>query len=356
MKVSIEQCNSYELKEVQQAIFNSVNNLEFKFKDVNKILLKPNVLGPYAPEKATTTHPKILEALILLLKSKELIIGDSCGDMNADTERAMEKAGIKEIANQYNVKILPFEKDKKIKLNTKNPYLKDILFPQTIKEVDLIINLPKLKTHCLTQYSGATKNLFGIIPGGQKNELHSQLKSPKEFSQMLLALEELIKPKLNIMDGVIGMEGNGPTAGTPKITNKILASRSAQHLDQVASKMIDIKNVPTLIQDLTLDEAEIIGDLEIIPYQKPSSTIKLAFYTPKFLRKALFDSALIINKTKCKKCNICVNNCPKQAIKNYTINNNKCIKCFCCMEFCPEHAIEIKQKPTEKIIRKILKI
>ncbi|MCG2717228.1 MAG: DUF362 domain-containing protein, partial [Nanoarchaeota archaeon] len=206
MKVSVVKCNDYEQKNVDDSIKEALNLINFKFKEGIKVLLKPNLIGAFKAEYAVTTHPSIIIALCKILKEKntEIYLGDSQGIPNI--KKVFEITGMEEVAKKYNIKLVNFNSSKTIKLKREqNKILKESSFPDIIEKVDLIINLPKLKTHVFTQYTGAIKNLYGFIIGGKKSHYHLVNKTEKKFSEMLIDIHDLIKPQLTITDAVIGM-------------------------------------------------------------------------------------------------------------------------------------------------------
>lgn len=366
MDVSIIKCDSYNQEEVDLAIRKSLNLIGFEFKKGMKVLLKPNLIGPFFPEDAATTHPTILIALCKILKEKnaKVYIGDSSG--HPDIKKVLKISGIEDVARMYCAELLNFNSlDSSIRLeNKQNSILKEVDLPKIIKEVDLIINLPKLKTHILMKYTGAVKNLYGFIIGGKKNYYHMLTITEKRFAEMLLDLHSFIKPQLTIMDAVIGMEGAGPTAGKPKHTGLILASEDCTSLDIVASEIIGYqpKDIATIVEAKKRGFNESVNkigltDVKVI-YKKPFRMhLKIL---PRCIRDVVFKPNMIIDNQKCKRCQACYKQCPAKAIilKNdcFKIDLKKCIRCYYCHEICPVHAVEIKPSLILVYGRKLLKI
>jgi len=365
MKVSIVGCESYEQEEVDCAVREAIRMIRFKFKKGAKVLLKPNLLAPFSPEKAVTTHPAILIALCKILKEEgaKVFIGDSPGYPSA--KKTLRVCGMEKVAEQYGANILDFNRLTLIELeNDKNAILKKVRLPDILKKADLIINLPKLKTHGFMKYTGAVKNLYGFIPGGKKGYYHLITGTEKRFASMLIDLHGFVKPQLTIMDAVVGMEGNGPTAGNPKETGLILASRDCTALDIVASEIIGYKTeeITTITEARARGlntKTEKIGltDAKVF-YKKPFRMHQKIL--PKFVLNLVYKDRISINNQKCEKCLICYKQCPAKAIelKNdaLKINEKECIKCYCCHELCPEQAVVIKKSKVLTYGRRLLRI
>ena len=367
MKVSIVDCNSYEQEQVYTAIKKSIEDIEFIIPKNKKVLIKPNVLGQHTPEASVTTHPSIIDALVKIFKDAdcEVMIGESSGFfMDGGTNKALEMSGMKEVADKYNIPLINLESKpiKQIEDDTavvyKNPHISSLIF-----EVDLVVNAAKLKTHTLMKYTGAVKNLYGTIPGGKKQKLHAFAEKPDKFGELLVDIYQNIKPGLNIIDGIIGLEGNGPgSTGIPIKTNIILASVNAPALDIVASEIIgydpmDIYTNKYCVERglVKKDEIEVIGEKNIINYKKPINTSNI----PKPLISWFMSQASmrpIVIKNKCIKCEICKKVCPMNAIemKPYPkIDKKKCINCYCCHEMCPEAAMDLKGSRLFETVRTI---
>ena len=365
-KVSIVKCNSYDKEEVFNSVKLAVEKLGFRIKEGSTVLLKPNILAKATPEQAVTTHPSIIEAVCKLLKEKEckVIIGESSG-FTGGTKKAFEVSGIKQAAENCKVELINLESSslKEIE-NKEGKVLKKLYLPEILFKVDMIINLPKLKTHSFMLYTGAVKNLFGFIPGGRKQMYHLIAPSKKRFAELLVDIYQIIKPQFTIMDGVTGIEGNGPgVSGTPIKTGIILASESCPALDMVASDIIGYEpsEIPTnkeCIERGLIEKgsAQVVGELIKVNYKKPLSK---ASKVPKLLSNWMFKQAIdypVINKDLCKKCNICVNSCPPKALtmEGYpTLERSKCINCYCCHELCPHKAITLEKSAVFKAILKI---
>ena len=228
--------------------------------------------------------------------------------------------------------------------------MKSFYVSKTLKNIDLIINIPKLKTHQLTKFTGAVKNLYGCIPGGMKQKLHSKAQSEKKFSELLVDIYQNIKPEVNIMDGVVGMEGVGPTSGKPKKAGYILASKNSVSLDATSSKLIGYKAKNILMlkeaakRKLGSSKFSLVGlkKLPKLDFKKPVVTGKLSKKVKEFLK---IKHPIVVDKKKCVKCGLCARKCPAKAIvlNPYPeIDPKKCIRCFCCIEICPQDALSLK--------------
>src|SRR4030042_1042552 len=192
-KVSIVECKSYNQKQVERAIKKSLELINFRFEKNKKVLLKPNLVVANAKHpEATVTNKSIIEAICKILKKNkcQIFIGESSF---TDTSDCFKKYNLDKIAKKYNAKLIIFEQDRLVKIHNSHAKILDS-FPisKTLKEADLIINLPKLKTHLLTKYTGAVKNLYGVIPGGLKQRLHNKAHGEINFSNMLLDIYEKI--------------------------------------------------------------------------------------------------------------------------------------------------------------------
>ena len=229
-------------------------------------------------------------------------------------------------------------------------------------EADIIINLPKLKTHQMMGYTGAVKNLFGLVVGMRKARLHLQAGTDKAFfALMLLELAERFKPALSIMDAVVGMEGDGPGSGDPVQLGALLASPHPVALDTVATTMVNLPEQRVWIQliarqtgrqGVSLDELELLG----VPIEtlhttrfRPAKNADVNFGLPtpvKNLLKNAITAQPEIDQA-CQRCGDCVKHCPPQAmtldVNGVKIDYGRCIRCFCCQELCPHNAITTQQ-------------
>ena len=234
-----------------------------------------------------------------------------------------------------------------------------------ILEADYVINICKLKTHAMTGYSGGIKNLFGVIPGLEKPQLHYLWPDIKDFSRMLVELAQTVSPQLTIIDAIDAMEGNGPTGGTVYPLHMILAAKDFYTQDYFASKLmgLDPMKIEMISQAVSLglakpDEIALIGDPvpeNITPFKAPDSlSLDFSDFLPgafgklfaKFAAKIL-KSYPQVDTNICVGCGKCAESCPAHIIE---IKNRKavfkkkgCISCFCCQEMCPVKAISVKK-------------
>lgn len=367
-KVYFEKCSEYDVDKIEKIIRDSLIYLNIKIPFEKKILLKPNVLGVYNKDKHVTTNPAVIEAIVrILLENKNtIIIGDSSGArIKGGTDEALAASGIKALERE-NVKVVSFDSGKLDKYeNPDNKILKNVVLTGYIKDCDYIINLPKLKSHTFTRYTGAVKNFFGCIPGGIKQRCHAEAPNQKVFAELLIDLYSFIKPKifLNIMDGIIGLEGKGPgPSGIQTKTNIIAISQDALALDFFCCDYIKADPL-----SINTNKSGVARGFFNGKYEKNNDIEKINFILPKVMNIPDFIYKYcagftypkpFLDKLKCKKCAICANACPIKAI---TMNpypefdRKRCIYCFCCHENCPAEAIELKDNIFLRTYKKFTK-
>lgn len=361
--VSVLACNNYDLDELIEKIEKSIlliGGLKNFIKSGDKVLIKPNLLSAKSPDKACTTHPLFLKALITILKKSgaKLFLGDSPAIMPL-TNVAMV-SGIKKICEEENVPLINLKTPVEVK-NPQGRIVKSFVLAKEVFEFDKIINVPKLKNHSLTVITVAVKNLFGTIPGPRKGQYHLRFQDSYNFSQMLIDLNMIVKPAFSIVDGIVGMEGEGPADGEPKKCGVIIAGDNTVAVDYVSSIIMGYNpdNIPIIkaakdakfggyssnLIDLKGDDIDslIVKDFKRLKGTLPDNIfIKIG----KSIARNFIIKKPFILKEKCVGCGDCKNICPPKTIeiidKKARINYKNCIRCYCCFEVCRYSAIKLK--------------
>lgn len=366
--VSVTHTSRYDLEEVTAAVRRHFELLGIsgEIRPGMKVLLKPNLLMKRRPEEATTTHPVVVEAVVACLRElgiKDIRIADSPGGpyTKSALSAIYEASGLRDAAKrcgaELNYDCGSFERE-----TADGVMLKRFTLINPLEWADYIINLPKLKTHGMMALSGGVKNLFGAIPGLMKPEFHWRFPENDRFAAMLLDLCETVKPNLTLCDGIIGMEGDGPSGGAPRSAGMIIASKSPYCLDVALCKVmsLDTSGVPTvrlgIERGFSPESAaglELLGDelIRIPDFRPPKSgSVNFSLRLPKPLRP-LADRLLIsrpkIRRRDCIGCGKCAESCPAKTIRvadrKARIHYDNCIRCFCCHEMCPVKAIDIRR-------------
>jgi len=400
--VNLDICKEYNLEKIEGILRRhlSQSGVMDKITPGIKVALKLNLVAPMKPDTAGTTHPVVVEALCRILKElgAEVILGDSPGGpFNATYLKGVyHTCGLNEIAERTGAKL------------NSNCTQSDVSFPEGIiaknitvtswlLEADVIINCCKLKTHGMMGMSAAVKNMFGSIPGTMKPEYHFRFPKQADFANMLIDLQEYWKPKmiLQVVDGIVGMEGNGPTAGTPRPIGVLMSGTDPYALDLVGGRIIGLEQADVLTMseayarglsgnsaddvDLLFCEEgstvtkpckatkETLVDITIEDYELMDNKADLQFggntFTAK-LRSKIFarfmSSKPVVEPKECIGCRKCEQICPAGAITMINCNKNagnipeidrdKCIKCFCCQEFCPKGAMKVKRTAIARLL------
>lgn len=344
--------------------------------------IKANLVSAMSPDKAATTHPQLICALVRHLRTLgvNVIIGDSPGGIYTEAflnhvynathmSEAVEAGAI--LNDDFGQVDTVFE-DAKV--------LKTFTYTSWLDKCDFLINFSKLKSHGMMGMSAATKNMFGVIPGTMKPEYHFRFPNVSDFSNMLVDIDEYFADKtlFCLVDAIEGMEGNGPTKGTPRHIGVLAASTSPYVLDVICAQLISLEcdTVPTLIaceqrglipkdkadvpvcfcgvDDLTVD-AFVVKDYHNIAVRQSMLFDSKGKWISSVLRR-LLESRPTLKAKDCVGCGKCRDICPAKAItirdRKAIIDRSLCIKCFCCQEFCPTGAMKVHRTLIAKMLVK----
>lgn len=380
-KIALLKCTEYDVDQIEMKLregFGLLGGSAFLRKLIpenSSVLLKPNFLSVVEKGSPVITHYAVFEAVVQIIKeySSDISFGDSPG--SEDTRKAAEKSGLMEVAKKYGVKFVDFNDVVHVELQ--NPLMyKYWDIAKAPFEADVVITLPKLKTHMMMYYTGAVKNQFGCVAGPKKAEWHTKIPNPIDFSKMLLDLNTVVKTSFAILDGIVAMEGNGPRNGTPKQMNTIIMGQSLTAVDSAAVRLIGYDNVlavpflkaahDTKWGTVLPEEIEILGEkLESLKSRdfKLSRNAKLVNTLSPKLNNFISSLAApdpVVNPEKCIGCKKCDEVCPERSkVISFVKRNGKtipkwkyknCIRCFCCQELCPKGAIVTKTKRASRLI------
>ena len=369
--VSITQCPDYDQKRIEKSLeilLEPLGGISTFINKGEKVLLKPNLLKASSPEKAVTTHPALVEAVVKSVQAAGgiVFIGDSpgIGKMN----KIFDVTGMSAVAKRTGAKLVEFEES--IEVNTEEGSIfKTLELSKDVMKADKIINLPKVKTHAQMYVTLGVKNCFGCVVGKRKPQWHFKAGVTREhFANLVLTIYKTVDPVLTIADGITAMEGNGPGSGDPREVGLLFASQNGLAMDRVIVEALGLKerDVPlfqiakkeeiigTSIDDIDMRGVD-LGEINISNF-KPPEIIDMMFGPP-FLTK-YFKNAVTakpnIDHDKCTLCLDCVKTCPTEVMsvkdKKIDIFYGDCINCFCCQELCPEGAITPKQGWLLKIL------
>ena len=361
-----------------EAVLSPIGGLDI-VKQGMRVVIKANLVSAMKPGEAATTHPVLLSALsdMLTERGAAVVIGDSPGGLYnaAFVGRVYSATGMREC--EAHGATLNSDFSEKAASFPEGRVLKDFTYTGYLDSADVIINFCKLKSHGMMGMSCAAKNMFGTIPGIIKPEYHYRFPKYEDFADMIVDLDEYFHPVLSIADAVVGMEGNGPTAGTPKAMNCLIASHSPHTLDMVAAHILGFTREELPILDAAYrrglvpekyEDVKVIGNAEnfvLSDFERVVERRSLQFTGDgKNPIKRLFGAVAgavlktkpVLKKDMCVGCGICRDICPAKAIvikdKKAVIDRGACIRCFCCQEFCPKSAMKVHRTALAKIFHR----
>ena len=345
-----------------------------------RILLKPNLLSRALPQKAITTHPAVFSAVCRLLHESgytHLSYGDSPGNPTTSPDKAAQASGIAEAAERYGVEMADFISGSVVPFPNGHT-AKSFYLCKGVQDADAMINICKMKTHALERITGAVKNLYGCITGVNKAAGHAAYPDSWVFADMLTDLHRCVRPRLHIMDGIIAMEGNGPTSGTPIAMNVLLFSADPVALDTVYAALVhlDPATVPTCVRGAKGGIG--VMDEGLIDVLTPDGVLTVSQVREKYgnaqfdvfrgtMKKGLLPKLMPllpflqhrpkVDLKKCIGCGVCQEACPvpEKAVhsghgKKAKYDYKKCIRCYCCQEMCPAKAISVYRSPLNKLL------
>ena len=367
--VALVRSGEYATEQIEAAVRHAVQLLGGMSRFVQpgqRVLVKPNLLQAGDPVKAIITHPTVVRAVVKLAQEAggQVLVADNpfLPPINERGWHSLyERTGYAAIAAETGVRlnhsIVPEQRP-----HPEGSLIKLLDISSFLSEADVIISVPKLKTHSLMRYTGAVKNLFGVVPGTIKAGYHVKLQTAERFAAMLLDLASFVRPALTVMDAVVGMDGDGPSAGQPFPIGAILAAPDPVALDVAALGLVGRRpaSVPTVAEAMTrgwttgrTGDLEILGEdlaaMAVSGFRMPSGGRSEMDYVPHFLRpvgtRLLVPSPFV--NGRCIGCGLCIEGCPVQTICRVDgrarIALSNCIRCYCCHEVCPEQAITLRQ-------------
>lgn len=373
--VAVVKCARYEPELVYNALFRAISlagGLDAFVAPCSRVLVKPNLLQGLEPERAVCTNPVVLGAMIRLLNEQgcTVTLADSPGAGIRYTGTALarqyEKAGYHVLAADPGC-ILNLDTGSATAKYPEGKVCREFQLIHPFFSSDHIVVVSKAKTHVLTLLTAATKNLFGLVPGLEKPLLHSRFPSGERFGDMLIDLNLLVKPSLQVADAIVIMEGDGPTSGTPRHLGVLLASLSPFALDMVLCRLMSLNpmDVPYLkcaiergLLSYDGSDIEVVGDPlpgnTDLPVRKPRTyagpragmRVTPLFRAVHALGK-LYAQRPVVLSDRCTGCGKCASICPAHAIilrgGRPRISHGHCIRCYCCHEMCTDGALSLER-------------
>jgi uncharacterized protein (DUF362 family) len=257
-RVAIRRVSSYQ-DELVAPMVEALREFDLPVRG-KTILLKPNFVGP-DPQNQINTHPAVVAAAresFLQLGAERVLLGDGPA-LDRDTEGIVESMRLREYIGPLARCIVDLNLDapRKTVLRTNASTLKHLYFPETVLGADLVVSMPRMKTHHWAGVTLSLKNMFGVVPGScygwPKNILHWA-----GITRSLLDINATVRPDFAIVDGIVGMEGNGPTQGTPKFCGVLVMGDDPVAVDSTCTRIMGL--IPERIEYLT-QAALLLGQL-----------------------------------------------------------------------------------------------
>lgn len=295
--VSLIRSQSYDIPALRQsieALLDPLGGMAQFVQPGDRVLLKPNLLTGARPTQECTTRPEVVYVVAQMVQAAggKPFLGDSPA---FGTAHGVAKAnGLLPLAQELNLPIVELHGHR---YATDNPAFDHLRLSKEAMEADVVINLPKVKSHAQLTVTLGAKNLFGCVPGKMKAWWHMEAgKDVERFGTMLVETARLINPALTLVDGIIGHEGNGPSGGDPRELGVLAASANVFAVDRAMVEVlgVDPQTVPTVAQSLRLGycphwedlsfPALTPADLKVEDWRLPDQLLPIDFGMPRVVR------------------------------------------------------------------------
>jgi len=362
-RVFVARAPSYEtpfLARALEAVVEAAGGWDAAAPPGRPVLVKPNLMSAREPARAVTTHPAFVAALAraLLARGRAVTIGDSPAGAFRGLAAVWEKTGVAAVAAELGVPLVSFEAGGSISRPVASRFVREIRVARACADA-AVVNAPKLKTHFLTLFTGAVKNLLGQVPGLAKAELHRVATHPDDFAELLVDLVPALAPSFTLVDAVVGLEGDGPASGTPRPFGLVVGGFNPAAVDVVLARVLGFKagEAPTVRisveRGVTAAEPEVVvvdggaADLAAEGVALPGSLWLRRMPRPVLrLASRQFIIQPTVRAAACIGCRRCVDSCPVGAAEMAgdvaRIAAARCIQCLCCYETCADEAIYLK--------------
>lgn len=366
--VSLQKCSDYNFEQVYEALQKLAELVPPPDVKGKTVLLKPNILYPKKPELAVCTHPVVVGAAVKLfveLGAAKVYAGES--PAIANSTNAAKATGMYDQVVKNGGEWIDFSNPVVVECSDAN-LVKQFNFADAFLKADVVVSVAKLKTHQFMSYTGAMKNLFGLIVGLEKAQTHYVFPKKEDFGNFLTDLNLAANAQYAIMDAIVGMEGpGGPGSGDPVKLGFLAASDNILALDWKCASLVgynphEIANLESALKRghwlksekdiVTVGEPEKNcrpASFKIV--REPSQTLQNM--VPEWVNaiaRAFFTKTPRFSADKCIKCGRCSQICPAHLItmdgpeKTATLKEpKKCLHCFCCHEICPANSIKLKR-------------
>lgn len=378
--VSVKRAGSYDDQLIYEAVrdcLSPLGGISAFVQPGQRVLLKPNLIAPFSPERAATTHPAVVHAVakLCLEAGAEVSVGDSPGV--GSLAFAFKQCGIEErLRALEKVQLADFDHAAEFEL-PENTVARKLALAKAVQDADVLISLPKLKTHGQMTFTGALKNQFGLVLGTRKAQYHYRLKTKEWLAALMIDINRTAKPALAIMDAVVAMEGQGPSSGEPRFVGALLAGADLTAVDVAACKLIGVDAVTTPLVSAAArygfgtscwEQIEVVGDsleqLAVPDFKqivRSAGVLRLLALPPfvlSWIEKKWAPWPYVMSEN-CTGCNACRRGCPVSpaAIEpshggSAAVDRSRCIRCYCCHEFCPHKAIDLEYSMLGRLFRR----
>ena len=258
-RVAIRRAENYQY-DLEALLLETLREFQLPVQG-KTVLLKANFVSA-DPENVINTHPAVVAAAresFLRLGASRVVVADGPA-LERDTEAILESMRLREYIGPLQDTFVDLNADavRRVPLRTRATSLKEMCFPESVLQADFVVSMPKLKTHHWAGVTLSLKNMFGIVPGScygwPKNILHWA-----GIARAILDINSTIRPNFAIVDGIMGMEGNGPIQGTPKACGVLVLGDDPVAVDSTCARIMGLN--PQRIEHLS-HAAYLLGHLQ----------------------------------------------------------------------------------------------